>query len=414
MRQISIFIEDYRNNNKFIEDYRNNNKNEQKSVDIYADFKDERDYVVFNDELNITTKNNATAFILKGIKHSKRIAIGKYYTINVESIKKFYEVKLLDDSYLYGFELSPRNGFIVPFEELFTIQNLKESDYYGGASIETLRKSQSLPIEIDNNIEVVVNNVWQGNWNEAKCNGETRIVFDMGAPLHAKKIEVEILVNRILPRYHNLSRKPVMILSHWDKDHYHAMLGLSNAGLSLFDCFIFPGNPPTATSKRILNKINNNNISVIIVRPDYRKRGMPSLPKSIWVGPNYEIFIGQEHNDRNLSGIQMFLHSQTANVILSGDCGWFQIIHILTKKSASIQHREVCNLVVPHHGSGEDKTYFGFTIPFNMDKGLAVISVDKNGNSYGHPSTCLINYLNNYFTSIYRTDVNMADIKISL
>ena len=403
MRSISIFIEDYRNNNE----------DEQKSVDIYADFMDERDYHVFNEQLNITTNNNATAFIIKGIKHSKRIAIGKYYTLNVESIKEFYEVELIGDSYLYGFELSPRNGFIVPFEKLFTVQKQKESDYYGGAFIETLRGGQSLPIEIDHNIEVIVNNVGQGNWNEVKCNRETRIVFDMGAPLHAKKNEVNNLVNRILPRYRNLSIKPVMILSHWDKDHYHAMLELGNADLSLFDCFIFPGNPPTATSKKILNKINNCNINVIIVRPVYRKRGMPSLPESIWVGPNYEIFIGQEHYDRNLSGIQIFLRSQTANIILSGDCGWFQIIHILTKELASIQHREVCNLVVPHHGSGKDKTYFGFTIPLNMDKGVAAISVDQRNNIYYHPSSSLIDYLDDYFTIVKRTDI-FSDITIQL
>ena len=155
------------------------------------------------------------------------------------------------------------------------------------------------------------------------------------------------------------------------------MLALEDVDFSLFDKYIFAGNPPTATAQRIYERITNNNCNTIIVRPGHRNSGMPSLPETIWEEQCYSVFIGQEHGDRNQSGIQVFIRSKHENILLCGDCGWHQVIHILAQRTKTASTGEKCNIVVPHHGGGKDKSYYGFTIPCNMNKGKALISVDK-------------------------------------
>ncbi len=397
-----------------VEEYLNNKESDTESVDVFADFRSEQDYFAFSEYIELSTNNKASAFVIKGIRHSKRIAIGKYYTLNVDSIKKHYRIQNIEDSYLYGFELHLSSESPIPFEELFSKVQIDENDYYGGTALSVIRDTIVHPIELTNNIVVTVNNVGQGNWNEVACDNKTRLVYDIGAPLRASKIEVKDIVKRIIPRYRNLSIKPTLLLSHWDKDHYHALLALEDVDFTLFDKYIFPGNPPTATARRICERINNNNGNAIIVRPGHRDKGMPSLPETIWEERHYSVFIGQENSDRNLSGIQVFLRSEHENMLLCGDCGWHQVIHILAQKTETASTGEKCNIVVPHHGGGKDKTYYGFTIPYNMNKGKALVSVDKKKNSYGHPSKSLIDYLDTCFNDILRTDIKQTDITVVL
>ena len=73
-----------------------------------------------------------------------------------------------------------------------------------------------------------------------------------------------------------------------------------------------------------------------------------------------------------------------------------------------------CNIVVPHHGSGVDKTYYGFVLPKQMKAGAAIISVEKQNNIYGHPSQPLIDYLESLDFKVDRTDKSINDIKIQL
>ena len=69
-----------------IEDYRDNKESDKESVDVFTDFRSKQDHIAFLDLINHNTENKASAFVIKGIKHSKRIAIGKYYRLDVNTI----------------------------------------------------------------------------------------------------------------------------------------------------------------------------------------------------------------------------------------------------------------------------------------------------------------------------------------
>lgn len=386
----------------------------KKSIEILADFISVEEYQRFTQEMGKEVTDN-TAFKIKGVKHSKRISKGKYYSMDIGELKQHYRLESIRNSYIYDFELIPTEKPL-SFENLFSEEkSFKEGDYYGGSRIPENGIDFRGLLNTQNQIDIWVNNVGQGNWNEVRENNETRIVYDMGARLNAPKIEVDALINKIVPRYNNLSTKPIMILSHWDKDHYHALLGLNDEQIGLFGKYMFVGNPPTATAKKAYNKITNFCSNVTEIKPGTKRRGMPSLPERVTMPNNtFDLYLGQIDSNRNLASFQLFIRTPKSNVLLCGDGGWFQINHIISEEAALFEQDVECNIVVPHHGSGVDKTYYGFVLPKQMKAGAAIISVEKQNNIYGHPSQPLIDYLESLDFKVDRTDKSINDIKIQL
>ena len=392
-------------------DYNDEKKN---CIEILADFINVEEYHKFTQEIG-KEATDATAFKIKGVKHSKRISKGKYYSMDIGELKQHYRLESIRNSYIYDFELIPTEKPL-SFENLFSEEkSFKEGDYYGGSRIPENGIDFRGLLNTQNQIDIWVNNVGQGNWNEVRENNETRIVYDMGARLNAPKIEVDALINKIVPRYNNLSTKPIMILSHWDKDHYHALLGLNDEQIGLFGKYMFVGNPPTATAKKAYNKITNFCSNVTEIKPGTKRRGMPSLPERVTMPNNtFDLYLGQIDSNRNLASFQLFIRTSKSNVLLCGDGGWFQINHIISEEAALIEQDVECNIVVPHHGSGVDKTYYGFVLPKQMKAGAAIISVENQNNIYGHPSQPLIDYLESLDFKVDRTDKSIYDIKIQL
>ena len=391
--------------------YNNEKKN---NIEILADFINVEEYHKFTQEIG-KRATDATAFKIKGVKHSKRISKGKYYLMDVGEIKQHYRLESISNSYIYDFELIPIEEPL-SFENIFSEEkHFREGDYFGGSVIPKDGFDFQRIINTQNQIDIWVNNVGQGNWNEVRESNETRIVYDMGAGLNAPKMEVDALINRIVPRYNNLSTKPIMILSHWDKDHYHALLGLSDEQIGLFGKYVFVGNPPTATARKAYYKIINVCSNVMIIKPNTKRRGMPSLPKRV-TKPNsiFSLYLGQVDSNRNLVSYQLFIRTPKSNALLCGDGGWFQINHIIAEEATLFKQDVDCNIVVPHHGSGVDKTYYGFVLHKQMKAGKAIISVEKQNNIYGHPSQPLINYLESLEFDVYRTDESTTDIVIHL
>ncbi len=387
-------------------DYNDEKKN---CIEILADFINVEEYHKFTQEIG-KEATDATAFKIKGVKHSKRISKGKYYSMDIGELKQHYRLESIRNSYIYDFELIPKENPL-SFENLFSEEkSFKEGDYYGGSRIPENGIDFRGLLNTQNQIDIWVNNVGQGNWNEVRENNETRIVYDMGARLNAPKIEVDALINKIVPRYNNLSTKPIMILSHWDKDHYHALLGLNDNQIGLFEKYVFVGNPPTATARKAYNKITNVCSNVMVIRPGTKRKGMPSLPERVTT-PNgiFDLYLGQIDSNRNLASFQLFIRTSKSNALLCGDGGWFQINHIISEEANLVEQDVVFNIVVPHHGSGIDKTYYGFVLPKRMKAEGAIISVEKQKNIYGHPSQPLIDYLESFDFDVSRTDESIND-----
>lgn len=370
-------------------------------VDIEADFQSINDYNVFSNYFGL---KNQGAFAIKifGLKYNKRIYSNRYYDLDLDYIKQNGKIQTITDSFLYGFELDFDEDEQHEFGNVF--QNPSQS------RLQQTNSPHTNAINIQSNllqnapIEIVVYDVGNGNWNEIRSQGEARVVYDIGASLNASKNEIQALVGRIVPSYCNLSVKPLLVISHWDKDHYHCLKALSDAEILHFDSMICVASPPTATAQFIYDRVKSL-ISVIVIHPKARQRGMPSLPDLLSRSGGLSIYACRQHPEINLSGLQLFVRSNDSNALLTGDCGWFQVNHILSNEAAFSNSNEKCNMVVPHHGSGRDSTYYGFVLPPTFMTGkCAAISVNKKKNSYGFPSNSLIKYLRTIFPQIEQTD----------
>ena len=260
---------------------------------------------------------------------------------------------------------------------------------------------------------VLVNDVGQGNWNEYHCGNNIPLVFDIGADRYASNKSARSLIGQILPQYQSLEKKPVVIISHWDLDHYRCLLSMSDLEINLFDCFIVMETLPTATAKKAYDLIEKNlgvNILAVTERLPTKKAA------SLMIHPLHKakklsIYQGVGNNTNNTGFIVAVSNNHTI-VLLSGDCSWSQLNH-LTRAEGQHKKKRLCHLVVPHHGSGKDCCYKGFVLPSSWLYGKAAVSVGIN--MYGHPNPGVLKYLNSLFGShASRTDKTKTAIRLKM
>ena len=381
---------------------------ERKKVYV-ADFLTLEDYNRFCKATGFQSQGGS-AFLIKNLRlnENKIIQREDCFELNTDNIRSKVQIEHNENSYLLGFTFdfgqNPEHQDVltkISKNEVQIIQRQNAQNYPTDFAIEDMISS--------NNVEVWVNNVGQGNWNEVRVNGITKLVYDMGANIHADKTEIDHINNRILRRY---TQKPLLVLSHWDKDHYHCLLGdLGGNAAGLFSGFVYPSVIPNATSEIVRNKMklllgSNKMYPINLIR---KRKGEVAIPVKFKASSFYSFYKGMFCSDRNLGCIQIVIESGNSISILCGDSHWFQLSHILRQYIYSLGiSTKTCNIVVPHHGSATDVTYQSFFVPFNMKNGIAAISVDEKRNNYKHPSNSIINYLSSTTFTVERTDRQVA------
>lgn len=255
-----------------------------------------------------------------------------------------------------------------------------------------------------NKIEVSVYNVGQGNWNEILFNDDLLIIYDLGASSSQvfndtyKRVALpqnrRVTLNYILK---DIKLKKILIISHWDIDHYNGIFEIPDVDIKSFDFCIVPKRMENDTMKRAFDKLSKNTVvHSIEMNPKGRGRGATSVLTEICTNSILKIYKGTNCSDRNKRGLLLSLHAKNINFIFPADHHYNQIDNYIVKKH--YQKNEL-NLVVPHHGghAGEYKL---------MDKW-------KNGNHsiistngrYGHPIGGVTSRLSSpNFISIHRTD----------
>ena len=105
-------------------------------------------------------------------------------------------------------------------------------------------------------VSVTIRNVGQGNWNEINFNDLVKIVYDAGAPMNASRTDIATIIgnrNTLYP-----TSKPILILSHWDKDHYHSLIGMTDTELqNNFSAFVCRDRIPNLTSRILFSRLRN-------------------------------------------------------------------------------------------------------------------------------------------------------------
>lgn len=388
---------------------------------VLFDFINDKEFVSFK-ELHIQSKSNEQrSMVLLKHYHGKRVQENTIYRIKKSIIGSFsQEERILEYSSdgVSSKSESQRSlviGYVINMlgfatSDIFQSSNFSKEQKFDKGLFQTQLGTNShlIPSNLPNKLKAVVRNVGQANWNEIWNNDQLVLVYDCGCPMFASESAVRLYIGdraRIISNH-----KPGLILSHWDLDHYHALLGLADYELESFDYVLCPNYTPTRTSQELYQRI----IGLI---GTYRVFSIPSITKNPNVkknqlallsnpSGNLLLFNAVENKNRNISGLLLSLRNHNSSIIFPADAHYRQISqYILPHLSYKHNH----HLVVPHHGGNAGKFEYDFK---NLMPQEAIISVGPN--SYGHPKNNNIVDLRGIRFHVTQTRIKSQDIEVLL
>lgn len=258
---------------------------------------------------------------------------------------------------------------------------------------------------LTNEIELVVRDVGQGNWNELYSNDECMIIFDIGTSIHISGSETRMLIDS--GKAFNGTHRPSLIISHWDIDHYKGIFQLKSSEINDFCCVFAPDILISETSKRAFKALKDNNSYIVAVAEITTRKVKRKISTQIYdSGNNYVLFQGEKASNRNHSGLSLAVWNQEA-AILTGDSSYYQVFENMIPE---LPNNSYINLVTPHHGGQA-----GSINSASFNSVLAKFAITSTGrNSYGHPFNSVRQQLSSLGFQWTRTDHLNSDITIKI
>lgn len=368
---------------------------------VLIDFMKKEHYLTY---LERTHEAETTGSLLemRNIRSEKRLIRGAYYALNVDLLsglkREFFEDTLVFAGY-YDFNslntiTSP--GFFNNHQLFLPHSPLPEDRTF--ISNDKIELSANEFYLDDNNKHImmlVVNDVGQANWNEIHVNNRVIIVYDIGAPLRAKREEVKNYINDYYNKYKNSN--PLLIISHWDLDHYHCLLQMTDDQIKLFSGVVCVNKVKSLISEKVLWRLIDvlGRKRVTCIGPPPRKYKPFPYPHRFTKIGCLSVYICERSRNINYSGVIISVDSGSCNVICTGDSTLSQACIVLENNMSSHERSIMMNdhiLVVPHHGGYYSNSNYAFYIlPKGISGKEAIISVGRN--NYGHPDYRTINIL---------------------
>ncbi len=385
-------------------------KFDKQSQFVLIDFIDSNQFGSFNviAELNYNWEKRPTMIEIHNYS-GRRIREGVTYRITQETVLRLISrIQIVEDSLVIGFriELSLEDGEVFGPSKTFTIGEQFWRLPFSQAHTEPI---QQLPLSSD---QVIVRNIGQGSWNEITSGGDVKLIFDIGTLWSTKATEIVRLIGNRDIEYQRC--KPSLILSHWDVDHYHFLLGLEDATIKSFFRFITRSDPPTLTARKAAGRFRILNPTALIevapLPPPPTLRNSTALGYShLTATRDYILFNSCKNPSRNKCALGLVIRKNNKAVIFSGDYDYSQVSdHILPLLNFKCEHY----LVVPHHGGKAGKFVYNHSSQNKMQE--AVISVGKNPYKPPHPHSGNINDLRSIGFKVIRTDYKGSDHVIPL
>ena len=375
---------------------------------MYLDFRTTSDFEKYVHGVGIKESTRGSYLEIMGYRSPRRLMQGCYYALNIDMLKQLApqahpESLLISQTYdFYNYHGRNDDDFrLLQAHGLLEATELKVSYHNQITDIDELK--------YDWNNSFRVNDVSQANWNEIIHDEEVKLVYDLGAPVNASKAEVRFFIDKYAARYSE--SHPCLVLSHWDKDHYHCLLEMTDAEIKNFSKFICVDKIQTATARKVFYRIEGimGKARIFCIAPPAKKAGRSKyIMKEKFVNNTVSVYVGLNSRNINYCGLILYADGDEGNVVLSGDCTPTQANHVLIQEMAKKNYPS-CNhyLVVPHHGGEfKAKNQKVYHIPRGLKPISAIISVDAANNTYGHPKREMLNWLNSVAPwKIERTDL---------
>ncbi|MDP2455075.1 MULTISPECIES: hypothetical protein [unclassified Kaistella] len=377
---------------------------------VLFDFYDSNEYTMFSEYSSSSSSIDKPTMILLLNYNGKNLQENTYYGIKSETISSWSKNGLMAEngnSLLISYSINLVNFYFT--EEIFTQSVSVHKDFGSSNLIYGKRNIEDLIFDLKGHIKVNVRNVGQGNWNEIIKDETYIFIYDCGTDFRADRSEVRNLIDERITNYED--DKPVFVLSHWDKDHYHCLLGMTDDELSYFSKYIFRNEVPNLTCKKLYSRIrsvkDSEDIYAIIAEERIPKLRLISLRPITATTDQIVFYNSQYHKDRNISGLVLSLKTEKSSVIFSGDCQYIQLSEcVLPHLNYDHEHY----LIVPHHGGKCGK--FIYSNPGHIKFKEAIISVGKN--TYKHPNKDYLAHLASNFKNTTITLKTKNDILINL
>lgn len=375
------------------------------SKEVLFDFYDSNGYsqfLIYQPEI----KKNAPSFVLVKGYSGKRLREGSYYQFNVGLLKSlnFDLVTTYEDSPILGFVINMNRVVKYEDDESLFLDLFRPSWMdLAGFNPSQIKDLPELLNGDNTGIEIVIKRVGQGNWNEVYNNGKPIFVFDFGCTFSlSTERMMELFIGK--EKEYNDS-KPVLVISHWDLDHYCLLKILKN-----YNCFSFVyarTPPPNLTSRIIYSQLERElKDRFVRVACEESSKCRPKLLKEMATVYGFiKIFNGEKSSSRNISGMCCLIETNTGTAIFSADHHYDQIDrYVLGRHEKS---KEV--YVVPHHGGSAGRIIVS---NYGICEKYAIISVGKN--SYGHPKGEIIQEFKEMGYSVYITSHHHKDFKTKI
>lgn len=356
----------------------------------------------------------STYIQLRNIKTELKVAEKQYYLLKLDSLDKGFHSTEQDSLYMSVYDYSLLGAGeaaipdLVPFPGMIGL-------VYNGPKL----PNPKIPSFAQRRVYVKVNNVGQGNWNEVISRAKTRVVYDIGTYKEKKRDQYVI----DLIQKHSYDRKPSLILSHWDLDHYNVFLFMTDKEREQFSQLIVTSTIPSLTPFRMLQSVyaqkkveiklidNNFTLATGVLKSIDVKNGQLNL----FVCP---LKHGKKKVYTNESGLLLDVNAVDKNVLLSGDSSYDQANEAIKLSYFYFSQDKDHYLVVPHHGGGHTPDY---QLPKHCLLKACAISVDEYRNDKrkgqyvvskdGHPTVEVeCHFMKKHGCSVYRTDYAKDDI----
>ena len=340
----------------------------------------------------------------------KKVQEGVTYDLNGTTIQKILQdnriTQFQQNSLIIGYQIDLKEEDDVLFGKSKSFSDIERFEF----NIEQYPNHTIPEVEIKGDIKVLVRNVGQGSWNEIIINNRTELIFDIGTHYLTKQTEIHEMLKDKEDIF--LKDKPGVIISHWDIDHYHYLIGLSNEALKSIRFLCARNYLPTMTSRMIYFKIERliGHMSMYPIEPFPKPDKSPGYAKLQKINPNAQNIIYYNstlHRNRNQNAICLAIRKVNSSIVLPADTHYSQISNCILP---DLGYENDHYLVVPHHGGNAGK--FVYNLKKIKAPQSAIVSVGKN--SYGHPISEHLQHLRDIGFKILQTNSLKKDIEVVL
>lgn len=196
-------------------------------------------------------------------------------------------------------------------------------------------------------IRLTVVDCGHGNWNEITTDTD-RVIYDAGASRRFTKAQVRALVaaRGIASETRSIS----VVISHWDVDHYHALLEFEPGELAKLRVVFTPSQiPDTETYRRVFKRLTSHGVVLAAQQPAIRSGASREIVlEQHWHKGAFTMFRATPGRSRNQTGIVLGVRGQSQVALLTGDHHYDKVLAAVSKMPT--YHQSPCVLVTPHHG----------------------------------------------------------------